>query len=175
MILKPQEIVVLMKLVANGKAPWSYNRVAVELFMSPSEVHAAMKRAEKARLATRFADQLSPNLSNLKVFLLNGIRFVFVPDRGEMTRGIPTVYAAPPLTGLLMASGEPPPVWPYPDGEVRGQSFLPLYKSVPQAAREDSRFYELMVLVDALRGGQAREMRIAADEMLKRLDAYGRS
>jgi len=72
-----------------------------------------------------------------------------------------------------VASEEPPPVWPHPDGEVRGQSFSPLYTSVPQAAREDSRFYELMVLVDALRGGQARVMRIAADEMVNRLDSYG--
>ena len=173
MILKPQDIVVMMKLVANGNAPWSYNRLAVALFMSPSEVHAAMKRAVKAQLATSLGDRLTPNLSNLKTFLLNGIRFVFIPDRGEMTRGIPTAYAAPPLSELIVASNEPPPVWPDPEGEVRGQSFSPLYKSVPPAAREDGRFYELMALVDSLRGGQAREIRVAVDEMTKRLDSYG--
>ena len=96
MILKPQDIVVLIKLVARGKTPWSYNRLAVDLFMSPSEVHAAMKRSVTARLAIQTGDRLCPNLSNLKTFLLNGIRFTFVADRGEMTRGVPTCYASPP-------------------------------------------------------------------------------
>ena len=52
MILKPQDIVVLLKLVATGKRPWSYNKIAVGLFMSPAEVHAAMKRSVKAKLAS---------------------------------------------------------------------------------------------------------------------------
>ena len=76
------------------------------------------------------------------------------------------------MSELLLPSNEPPPVWPMPDGKVRGQSFSPLYKSVPMATQNDQRFYELMVLVDSLRSGQAREMSLAADEMIKRLDAY---
>jgi hypothetical protein len=53
-------------------------------------------------------------------------------------------------------------VWPDPDGEVRGQAFLPLYKSVPKAADEDEKLHELAALVDALRSGNARERNIAA-------------
>ena len=63
-----------------------------------------------------------------------------------------------------------PPVWPDPDGEVRGQSFSPLYKSVPKAAREDHRLYELLSLIDAIRGGRARERQVAYNEMKKRID-----
>jgi hypothetical protein len=50
-------------------------------------------------------------------------------------------------------------------------AFSPLYKSVPKAAREDQQLYELLTLVDALRGGRARERQMARQEMVKRLEA----
>jgi hypothetical protein len=50
MILKPQDIVVLLKLVALRDTPWSYASLASNLFMSTSEVHAGIKRAVAARL-----------------------------------------------------------------------------------------------------------------------------
>jgi DNA-binding NarL/FixJ family response regulator len=43
----------------------------------------------------------------------------------------------------------------------------PLYPSVPSAARRDARLYELLVLVDAIRAGQAREREIAERELRK--------
>ena len=85
---------------------------------------------------------------------------------------MPTLYAGPPLAEKLVLSGEPPPVWPDPEGEVRGQSFSPLYKSAPKAARKDACRYELLVLIDAIRGGNARESQLAAEEIQRRLDDY---
>jgi hypothetical protein len=70
----------------------------------------------------------------------------------------------------IAANSEPPPVWPYEDGPVRGYSFAPLHKNVPQAALEDSKFYELLALVDALRDGRARERELAGRELKKRLE-----
>lgn len=72
-----------------------------------------------------------------------------------------------------MADEEPPPIWPDPEGEVRGIGFSPLAKSAPQAARLDPALYELLALVDAIRAGRARERDIAARELSKRLEAYG--
>ena len=172
MVLKPQDIFILMKLVSVGKGDWSYNSLAVSLYMSPSEVHAALKRALAAHLVVRIADRVVPNIGNLKEFLLRGLKYVFIPERGEMTRGMPTMYAGPPLVGKLVSSGEPPPVWPDPEGDVRGQSFSPLYKSAPKAARKDAGLYELLVLIDAIRGGNAREGKVAAEEIERRLDDY---
>jgi len=60
-------------------------------------------------------------------------------EKGAMTRGVPTGYAAPPLLKSIAASSEPPPVWPYADGPVRGTA-RSLHKNVPQAALEDSKF-----------------------------------
>ncbi len=173
MLLKPQDIFVLLKLVAIGNDDWSYNRLSLSLHMSSSEVHAAVKRALAARLATLRDDRAHANVRNLKEFLLHGIQYTFIPERGELTRGIPTGFSAQPLAGMLISSDEPPPVWPDPDGDLRGQAFSPLYKSVPKAAREDVKLYELLALVDALRGGYARERSIAAAEIEKQLDRYG--
>jgi hypothetical protein len=173
MILKPQDIFILMKLVSIGNDKWSYNTLAVAVFMSPSEVHAAIKRVLASRLAVRINDRVVPNTSNLKEFLVRGLKYVFIPDRGEMTRGMPTIHAGPPLVKHIVPSSEPPPVWPDPDGEMRGQSFSPLYKSAPKAARKDPILYELLVLLDAIRGGNARESELAVAEIKKRLDHYG--
>jgi len=141
--------------------------------MSPSEVHAAVKRSLAAGLAIRANDGIEPNISSLREFLIHGLKYVFIPDRGGLTRGVPTRYAAPPLDKVLSQSGEPPPVWPDPDGKVRGESFSPLYKSVPKAVRLDYHLYELTVLVDAIRGGRAREIELALVELDKRLHGYG--
>ena len=173
MNLKPQDVLFLLKLVSLDKKPWSFNKIAIELGMSPSEVHAAAKRALAARLAVKEGSSILPNVRNLEDFLLHGLTYVFVPDRGEMNRGMPTAYAAAPLNAYFVEDNEPPPVWPDPEGEVRGESFSPLYKSAPAAAKNDSILYQLLVLVDALRGGRARERDIAKKELKKRLDQYG--
>lgn len=98
------------------------------------------------------------------------MRYAYAPERGGLTRGIPTSYAAPPLDRLLVANGEPPPVWPDADGEVRGYAFSPLYKSVPQAARRDPRLYELLALVDAIRGREEFARELALRELRTRLE-----
>ena len=90
MILKPQDVVILLKLVALGNEDWSFSTLSTALYMSP-------------------------------------------------------------LSQMLVSSSDPPPVWPDPEGNVRGQSFSPLYKSAPKAAGQDHQLYELLVLTDAIR------------------------
>lgn len=173
MNLKPQDILVLLKLVALGKKPWTFNELAVDLGMSPSEVHGAAKRAMAAKLALKDNDTIRPNIRNLEEFLLHGIQYVFMPERGELNRGMPTSYAAEPMASYIVADNEPPPVWPDPQGQVRGMSFSPLYKSAPIAANKDAKLYELLTLVDSIRDGRAREKDIAVKELKKRLKQYG--
>ena len=48
--------------------------------------------------------------------------------------------------------------------------FEPLYKSVPQAALRDSKFYQLLALVDAIRDGRARERKVAERDLVRTLD-----
>lgn len=172
MILKPQDVLFLLKLVSKGKQAWSYNELALELGMSASEIHASAKRTLSARLSFRKENNIKVNISSLTKFLLNGIAFVFVPEQGALCRGMPTAYAAKPMNTKVVSDNEPPPVWPDPEGEVRGMAFTPLYKSVPLAAKNDEKLYELLVIVDSLRVGSAREKKIAEKELMKHFKKY---
>ena len=166
-MLKSQDILVLLKIVAIREKPWTYNQLAVELFMSPSEVHAAIKRAISAHLANIIQNGIHVNLSTLEEFIVHGIRYVFFPERGEITRGIPTIYTVAPLDSMP-SSDELLPVWPDSMGNTRGASFSPLYRSAPKAAMKDQALYELLALVDAIRGGRSRERAMAIDEIRQR-------
>lgn len=141
--------------------------------MSPSEVHASAKRALAAKFAIKVDSVIKVNIRNLTEFLSCCIQYVFIPERGSLSRGMPTAYAAFPMNKEFVMGNEPPPVWPDPEGAVRGESFSPLYKSVPKAAKKDPVLYELLTLVDALRGGKAREKDFAKKEIVKRLKLYG--
>jgi hypothetical protein len=173
MILKPQDILVLLKLLSIGKRDWTYAWLGVELGMSPSQLHAAVKRVLAAQLAVYQGDQIVPNRRNLEEFLVHGVKYAFVPERGELTRGMPTGYAASPLADQFAGTDEPPPVWPTPDGSVRGQAFSPLYPLAPGAAAKDPVLYELLALVDAIRGGRARERDLGIKELKMRLERHG--
>lgn len=166
---------ITLKLAVSGKAAqWRFNDLAIELCMSVSETHAGVKRAQRAGLVHIIDDRFQVGVRALEEFLLHGLRYVFVPDHGEITRGLPTAHAAPPIASHVVANDEPPPVWPSPEGTVRGLAFSPLYKSAPQAALRDVKLYELLVIVDTLRGGRARERKIAAVELTQRLADYER-
>ena len=173
-VLRPQDVVVLLKL-AIPESPVSYLELAHELGISGSEVHAAVRRASKAGLLN--ISTLRPKREALLEFLLHGLKYVFPAERGASTRGVPTGYAAPPLRShfvsepLVGVSARRIPVWPDPEGEARGEELKPLYRSVPKAARRDPKLYELLVLVDAIRSGGARERHLAEDELTKRLRA----
>ena len=85
---------------------------------------------------------------------MHGVKYAFPARRGEVTRGVPTSYAAPPLNKEIEPGSELPPVWPFPEGQHRGVSLEPLYKTAPAAALRDPIFYELLALIDARRSGR---------------------
>lgn len=84
-------------------------------------------------------------------FLVHGVPYAFPANPKEVTRGMPTAWAAPAMSGKFSSSDQVPPVWPDPEGRVQGASVQPLYPSVPGAARRDPELYALLALVDALR------------------------
>lgn len=91
-------------------------------------------------------------------------RFSAVRRRGACRR-----HAAPPLNGQIAADSDLLPVWPDPEGDVRGVTLEPLHRAAPKAARKDSALYEILALIDALRDGRARERQLAETELSARL------
>ncbi len=167
MSLKPQDILVTLKLLVSGW-PKSFAELGQQLGMSASAAHQAFKRARQAGLIQPDSNQ--PNKAALAEFLLFGLKYVFPVQPGPRSRGMPTSYAAQPLRDDFISSRDNDvPVWPDPEGLQQGYEFKPLYRSVPAAARNDSKLYEWLVLADALRGGRARERELAAKIVRKRL------
>lgn len=168
MQMKQQDLLVALKILASGW-PGSYAMLGQQLGLSPSEAHAAVTRARKEGLLHPLEN--IPNKTALAEFLVHGVRYVFPAELGSPTRGMPTSYAAPPLSTQFSSAGDDEaPVWPDPDGETRGVALKPLYRSVPKAAREDGKLYEWLALVDALRAGRARERELAAKIIGSRLN-----
>jgi hypothetical protein len=163
---KSLDIYALAKLLLE-KRPRPYGVVARELGMSASEYHAAVQRLGLAGLID--PENRAVRKRPTRDFLFHGLRYVFPAARGELNRGLPTSFAAPPLADLLAAEGDMIPVWTSADGERLGYAIEPLHPSAPKAAARDPHLYELLALLDALREGRPRESRLAMDEIDKRL------
>ena len=165
-MLKPQDIVVLMKLVGED-AGWTFDKVAGEIGLSASAVHRSLARAQEAGLYD--ANRRRVNAFALFEFLAHGARYVFPAVRSGEARGIPTAWAAPPLADRLSASERNVPVWPHARGKARGIALEPLHSVVPGAVLRDTKFAELLALFDAIRIGSARERKLATRELGRRL------
>jgi hypothetical protein len=135
--------------------------------MSASEVHAAVRRLGDAHLLDPETKKVRREA--LRNFLVHGVPYAYPASPREITRGMPTGWAAPAMSGNLSAPEQIPPVWPDPEGQVQGAAVQPLYRSVPHAARGDRALYDLLALVDALRFGRARERNFAEREISHRL------
>jgi len=169
-MLAPLDILVLLKISAKRGQPWVQQDIANELHLSQASVHRALRAAEEVKIYNSARKQVSA--TKLEEALVHGARYFLGPKRGGEARGMRTSWAAAPLSDLLATSDKMIPVWPDPHGDVRGIAFEPLHPSVPKAAREDPLLYELLALVDALRGdGGARERRLAEKELHSRLHA----
>ena len=70
--LKPQDVMVALKLCSYQRKRPPMSIVAADLGMSSSEVHAAIKHLQQARLLHGPEMEDKPNFSSLEEFLLHG-------------------------------------------------------------------------------------------------------
>lgn len=171
MALMPQDIVVLLKIIVAKNAAWSLASIGNALGLSSSQVHYSINRCVEARLMTSLDGVIKPIMSNSEEFFLHAVKYLCPPTRGEQTRGLATVWAAPPLKQHFR-SNELPPVWPDAEGSSKGFAFAPIHKCAVIAAKKDAQLYELLVLLDALRDGRARERDLAAQILKERLKGF---
>lgn len=163
--IKPQDVVLLLKIASMNTDNWQQAPTAEALGMSQSEVSEAVRRSKFSGLLDPKGKRLMK--ASLMEFLQYGLRFVFPQKPGAVVRGVPTSHSASPLNKEIQSQEHY--VWPYAKGTLRGHSITPLYPSVPEAVLQDSAFHELLALVDALRVGRARERELAVKELKSRL------
>ena len=164
--MRPQDIVVLLKIVSIHNQQWRNIDIANALQVSPSEVSEALNRCKIAGLID--SKKRSVDVNSFKEFLMYGLKYVIAVEPGAVIKGSSTAHSSSPINEHI-ASGGDVYVWPYAKGTQRGQSIEPLYKTLPAIIQEDKIFYELLAIVDTIRVGRARELKIAIEELEKRL------
>jgi len=169
-VMRPQDILVLLKIVAQGDRPWYHHTLAEALFMSQSEVSKSLERSRYAGLMD--ASRKKVMKQSVLEFLQYGIRYVFPQQPGPVVRGLPTAHSALPLNELI--AGNEKYVWLSATGSDRGQSIIPLYPTVPKAIQLDEDLYYMLALVDAIRVGKTRERELAVN-LLKKYLIYDQS
>lgn len=146
-----------------------YSRIAEDLGMSRSEINASVQRLKAAKLLNPKELGEMPILAATEEFLIHAVKYAFPAKRGHLERGMPTSYAAEPLSKIIVSGDDPIPVWPDSLGKRKGMSLMPLYRSVPDAARRDPVLYARLAILDAIRDGGARERKLAEKELIKSL------
>lgn len=161
--MRPHDIVILLKIAALKDKPWMAKDLALSLNISASEVSESLNRSRLASLISNDKKRLMKN--NLIEFLEHGLSYVYPIEPGGVQRGMPTAHSAPPLNNYI--SADESYVWPWAEGEARGQAIEPLHPGVPGACAKDPFLYELISMVDAIRFGRVREKQRAVEELNK--------
>jgi hypothetical protein len=171
-MLLAQDTLVLLKIqsvrgayLPNNEEPWQdanyllkYSVMGDSVGISGSQAHQAVKRLVISGLIDK---EMHVRANAALEWLVHGVKYAFPPVYGGIIRGMPTSYAAPPLISEIGESGEPPPVWAWAEGTVRGISLQPIYRTGPMASWRDPHLYEYLALLDALRCGRTRETSLA--------------
>lgn len=159
--MKPQDVLVLLKIISEQDNQWQQKPLAESLGMSQSEVSQSLNRSEYAGLLNK----KTKTVMRLALFdfIRYGLPFAFPQKPGPVMRGIATAHSAEPLNRFIQSNEMY--VWPSAKGKVKGHSIIPLYPSVPDAALKDSKLYHLLALADVMRIGRAREKEMATIEL----------
>jgi hypothetical protein len=163
--MKPQDILVLLKIIALNSKEWQQLLLAQELNMSQSEISQSLQRSKYAQLLDFSGKKV--NLIAFYEFLIHGLPYVFPQRPAAIVRGIATAHSAAPINEMIKTAEIY--VWPYAKGNTRGQAIIPLYSSAIEASLKDAALYELLTMVDILRVGSTREKEIVKLELKKRI------
>ena len=147
--MRPQDVAILLKIVALNRDDWQIQPLSKELRISISEVSESLNRSRLAGLID--FKKKRPNRNSLLEFLQHGVKYVFPQSPGAMTRGMATAHSHPFLKKHIHSDRNY--VCPDGKGEVIGQVVEPFYERQTEAAKDDGKFYHLLALVDAIRGG----------------------
>ena len=162
-MMRPQDIVILVKLICLQDKSWQYRDLSADLFIPLSEISSSLKRSEKAGLY--HAEIRSVHRLALMEFLQFGLRYVFPASPGALVTGIGTAHSHPHYKKFFQA--EIKYAWPFEEGNIRGLVIQPLHPNVPKAALKDELLYKMLASVDVLRVGKVRELKMATDVLKK--------
>lgn len=148
---------------------YTLRALAESLGLSKSEISNSIVRCREAGLVTNDYETSLPKVNRLALLEIteHALKYFFPVKPGALVRGIPTGFASPVLSKHLKSAGQNIHVWPDPHGTERGQAVEPIYKTVPEAVKNDRTLYHYLALVDSIRLGGPRETGVAI-QLLKK-------
>ncbi|HLO70288.1 MAG TPA: hypothetical protein VK167_05435 [Flavipsychrobacter sp.] len=162
--MKPQDIVVLLKIILYKGSAWQSKELAAKLHISPSEVSKSLQRSEYAGLINA---ERGVARQALMEFIQYGLSYVFPAKPGSMVNGVLTAHSHPYMAKYFSSSMKY--VWADAKGYDRGLEIEPLYENAVKAVKEDEQLYKILALIDVIRVGRVREMKLAIDELKKEI------
>src|SRR5688572_13277110 len=136
--MRPQDIVVLLKLVAAKGEYIHLTPLSLTLFISLSEVSESLHRSQTANLLD--FDKKKVMRQNFVEFLEHGVRYVFPQQPGALVRGIPTAHSHPYMQKNFRS--EINYVWPDVNGDTIGCAIEPFYPKQVEAVKLDALLYQ---------------------------------
>lgn len=155
--MRPQDIVILLKIITIKDNYWQYRDLAASLHLSISEISESLHRSHIAGLIDESKRKVFR--ISLMEFIEHGLQYVFPQQPGTMVVGIPTAHSQEHFKKYFRS--ELDYVWQDENGWARGLAIVPLYKGVTKAIKNDIELYELLAAIDIIRVGKARELQVA--------------
>ena len=167
--MRPQDILVLLKILTFSDENWTLSDISESIGISTAEVSGSLERSRVAGFLNQAKRKV--NRLALREFLIHGLKYVFPAQIGATVRGIATAHSASPIKEQI-TEGKDIFVWAYSRGTRRGNSIIPLYKTIPKIIDGQRELYEYLVITDTFRIGRVREIEIATNELDKKLNSY---
>jgi hypothetical protein len=161
--MRPQDIVLLLKVLTVSTPDWQYRDLAASLYLSVSEISESLNRSHIAGLIDESKRKVYRQ--SLMEFIRYGLHYVFPQVPGTMVTGIPTAHSYPFYARLFKS--EMNYAWPDDNGNIRGLAIQPLYPSVVKAVKQDEQLYKSLASIDIIRVGRTRELKVAIEELQK--------
>ena len=91
--MRPQDIVVLLKILTSEKEAWQYRDLSSKLFISTGEIAESLNRSQIAGLVDESRRRV--HRESLMEFITYGLQYVFPVVPGTMVTGMPTTHSHP--------------------------------------------------------------------------------
>jgi hypothetical protein len=163
--MRPQDIVILLKILSIDQQDWQYRDLSAQLHISVSEISESLNRSHIAGLI----DQTRRNVYRQSIleFIEHGLHYVFPQIPGTFVTGVPTAHSHSFFKKHF--NSEYNYVWPDENGKIKGLSIIPLHKGVPAAVQNDEKLYRWLAAIDIIRVGRVREIKLALDMLKKEI------
>jgi hypothetical protein len=163
-VLKPQDVLILSKLIVCKSNPILQKDLSETLHISRAEISFGFERLKNANLISE--DKKNVNQLASLEFLQHALKYLFPVEKGGIDRG----YAIGPsftfFKKKVVHGEELPFIWPDANGPEKGMTIFPFFKKLVRASNNDEKLFHFLNVIEIFRGvGGIRHQKEAIKEL----------